>query len=75
MTKQQMQRKLNQLKKIANELNAAAKERYGKDASLFYESEGFFFILAGDCDGSASERQKFIRASSQGNCWMGCGAW
>jgi len=73
-----LQRKLNQLARLANELDAEAKRRYGDEGHLFFEAEGTFYIMAGDADpdreGSA-ERQKFIRARSDGYCRMGTGAW
>lgn len=70
-----MQRKLNQLVKIANELNEEAVRRYGPTASLFYESEGGFYIMTDDGDLPGNERQKFIVMSSAGVCNMGAGAW
>ena len=75
LTDRQIQAKLNQLVKIANELQSAAKQRYGEEAFLFYESEGGFHIMAGDSDSDNVIRQNFIRASSHGWCRMGCGAW
>ncbi len=43
MTDEQVQRKLNQLVKIANELDAEAKARYGDPGNLFFEAEGTFY--------------------------------
>lgn len=69
-----VQRKLNQLVKIANELDQEAKRRwlYGQ---LFFEAEGGFYLMESDSGGYLSERQKGIRFSSDGHCSMGCGAW
>lgn len=70
-----LQRKLNQLVEIANELQEEAQQRYGKEALLLYEADGTFYIMTHDTDGTSSERQQGIRASSTGYCLMGSGAW
>ena len=72
-----IQKKLNHMVKIANELEREAKKRWGTNAEsgLFYESEGSFYVMSGDSDASASERQEFVKFSSHGFCNMGCGAW
>lgn len=70
-----LQRKLNQLAKLAQELNEEAKRRYGDDGQLFYESEGTFHIMAGDEDAGAATRQEYIRFSSAPFCAMGTGSW
>ena len=75
MTDKQIQAKLDQLCKIANELVDEAKARYGKDGNLFFESDGTFHLMDGDNEGSASERQESVRFSSSGYCRMGAGAW
>lgn len=75
MTDAQIKSKLNQLVKIANELEVEAKSRYGSDGSLFYESEGAFHLMDGDTDGRAYERQGHVRFSSSKHCSMGAGAW
>jgi hypothetical protein len=75
MTDETLQKKLNQLTKLANELSTEAKRRYSPSASLFYEAEGTFHITADDCDGNVSSRQEYIQFSSEGYCRMGCGAW
>lgn len=75
MTNAQVQKKLNQLRDIANELNTEAKRRYGPSGSLFYEAEGSFHLMAGDADAGLAKRQSYIRVSSEGHCTMGCGAW
>jgi hypothetical protein len=74
MTDTTVQRKLNQLRKIANELADEAQLR-SPEGSLFYESEGNFHLMDGDCDSGAMERQKHILFSSDGYCRMGCGSW
>lgn len=73
MTDRQLQAKLNQLRKLANELDAEAKRRYGQQAGLFFEADGAFHIMSGDCD--SYKRQEFIEFSSDGYCTMGAGAW
>lgn len=74
MTDAQVQKKLDQLTKLANELVTEARSRY-PHGSLFYEAEGTFHIMDGDVDGGVSERQEHVRFSSNGHCRMGCGAW
>lgn len=75
MTDAQVQTKLNQLVRICNELQAEAVSRYGASGSLFYESEGAFHMMADDTDGRCSERQGFIRFSSDKHCTLGSGSW
>ena len=75
MTDNEVQRKLNQLTRLTNEIDAEAKRRYGQDGNLFFEAEGTFHIMAGDSDDGPAERQKFIRFTSAGNSQLGAGAW
>jgi hypothetical protein len=75
MTDDQVQKKLDQLKKIANELAEEAKRRYGNEGILFFEAEGTFHVMARDCDSVSLDRQEGIRFSSKGYCKMECGAW
>lgn len=75
MTDAALQKKLDQLATIANELVAEAQSRFGRNGQLFYESEGAFHIMDGDCDGASVERQSHIRFSSRPHCRMDCGAW
>ncbi|WGK63444.1 hypothetical protein QAO71_16875 (plasmid) [Halopseudomonas sp. SMJS2] len=70
-----VQRKLDQLTKIANELHEEAQRRYGQEAQLFFEAEGSFHIMQRDADGPSRERQKGVMFSSNGYCSMNCGAW
>lgn len=71
-----IQRKLNQLRKIANELDTEARERWqNPGAGLFYESEGSFHMMSGDADSGALDRQDFVEFTSSGSCRMGCGSW
>lgn len=70
-----LQRKLNQLATLANELGEEAKRRFGDKAELFFESDGTFHIMSGDSDGGASERLAFVEFSSNVYCTMGSGAW
>jgi hypothetical protein len=74
MTDATIQRKLNQLVKLANELNAEAAMRY-EHGTLFYESEGSFHLMDGDEDSGCAARQAHIRFSSTGYCRMNCGSW
>ena len=66
--------KLNQLVKLSNELDAEAKLRWGKQAMLFFEAEGGFYLMDGDSDGGCTERQQHVRFSVFGSR-MGAGAW
>ena len=75
MTDETVQRKLNQLRKIANELVAEAHARYGDEGMLFYECEGSFHLMDGDENSGVLERQEHIQFSSTGVCRLGCGAW
>lgn len=79
LTNDQIMRKLNTLVRIANELEAEAKARYGPSGNLFYESEGDFFLMDGDDESqrnvSAAVRQSHIRFQSTKKCSLGCGAW
>jgi hypothetical protein len=76
LTDAQVRRKLEQLVKISSELHEEARRRWSHpEAMLFFESEGTFYMMAGDCDGSCAKRQKFIRFQSRGTTSMGAGAW
>ena len=76
MTNEQVQKKLNQLQKISNELAQEAKKRYGAGGLLFYEADGAFHFMSHDngANGIAS-RQDGIVMSSSGYTDMDCGAW
>lgn len=75
MTDQQVQRKLNQLVKICNELVDEAHRRYGRGGQLFYEAEGSFHFMDGDSETGLIERQDHVRLTSNGVCTLGAGAW
>jgi len=75
MNDKALQKKIDQLAKLAQELHEEAKRRYGTEAQLFYESAGSFHIMTNDDDASCRERQEHIRFTSNGFCAMGCGAW
>jgi hypothetical protein len=75
MNDQTIQRKLNQLRKIANELGEEAVRRYGPEGNLFFEAEGFFHLMDGDEEGRCADRQAHVRFTSEGVCSMGSGAW
>lgn len=75
MTDKQIQRKLDQLARLANELDIEARSRWPHpEASLFFEAEGHFYMMSGDVNESAGARQKFVEFSSP-LCTMGSGAW
>lgn len=70
-----VQRKLDQLARIANELQEEAERRYGTKAMLFYESDSGFHFMSGDKpDGACEERTSFVELSSR-SCRMECGSW
>jgi hypothetical protein len=75
MTDEQLQKKLNQLARLANELDDEAKRRHGSQGYLFFEADGSFHIMSGDSDGGASARQAFITLTSDIYCKMGAGCW
>lgn len=75
MTDEKLQRKLNSLVRIANEVRIEATKRYGEGASLFYESSGTFHVLSNDSLGDIIERQSGIEFSSEKTCYMDCGSW
>lgn len=75
LTDAQVQRKLNQLVKIANELAAEARARWPGSGLLFYEAEGSFHFMSHDDSGTPSERQEGIEMSSDLHCNLDCGAW
>jgi hypothetical protein len=70
-----IQKKLDQLAAIANELHAEAVKRYGRGAFVFYEGSGDFVIMDGDEEGGQKLRQDHIRFCSSVRCKMDCGAW
>jgi len=77
MTDKELQRKLNKLAKLADELDEEARVRW--DAGfLFYEAEGTFYIMSGDAHtdtASLSDRQAYVEFKSNVFCRMGSGAW
>lgn len=75
MTDKQIQNKLNQIAKLAQELKAEAVKRYGREAQLFLEPESGLHLMAHDCCGSASKRQLGIRFSTTIECPIDAGAW
>ncbi len=74
MNDAQIQRKLNSLVRICNELDDEARRRYGNKGKLFYESDGSFHLMDSD-DMESIQRQKHVRFSSKIYCKLGAGAW
>jgi hypothetical protein len=70
-----IQKKLNQLVKIVNELADEAKRRYGEEAVIFFEAEGTFHMMENDHCGVIRDRQEGVRFSSEGYARADCGAW
>lgn len=76
MTDREVQRRLNQLVRLCNDLDAEAKRRYGSEGMLFYESEGGFYLMSGDSDnGNVTARQEHVQFHSTGVCNLGSGSW
>lgn len=76
MTDAELQKRLNKLVKLCNEVSMEIKVRY-PDGFLFYESGGRFYVMDGDdgC-GSAGSRQNHVAFESEDTCrGMDCGAW
>ena len=70
-----VQRKLNQLTKIVNELADEALRRYGEESSILYEAEGAFHMMAHDRIGRGYKRQDGIMFTSNGYTRADCGGW
>ncbi len=73
-----IQRKLNQIARLASELDVEAKKRYGKQAFLFMEPESGLHVMDGDEDTSArsfGDRTKHVRFQNTGHCPIEAGAW
>jgi hypothetical protein len=75
MTPKQIKQKLERLVEICNELDEEAKRRWGPDGNLFFESDGTFHMMSGDCNGFSRQRQSYVAFSSQTHCQLGAGAW
>jgi hypothetical protein len=74
MTDKDIQKKLNQIAKLAQELHAEAKSRYGEGGQLFMEPESGLHLMAHD-NGLYRNRQKGIRFSATIACPIEAGAW
>lgn len=73
-----VQRKLNQLAKITNELRDEAERRYGPEGTMFYEAGGSFCFMKHDRDGDGvgpNHRIDGVVMSSGIHCRMDCGGW
>jgi len=73
MTDSQLQAKLDQLTKLTNEIDREIVRRYGREARLFYESDGFFHVMTDDTGGL--DRQQFVKMSSNKVSRLQCGSW
>ena len=51
MTDAELQRRLDLLTVLANEVHAEARRRYGKHAGLYYECGGRFHVMRDRCRG------------------------
>jgi hypothetical protein len=70
-----VQRRLNPLTRIINELADEAQHRYGEESSIYYEAEGPVHVMAHDRVGITFNRQDGIRFSSKGVSRADCGGW
>ena len=75
MTPTRIKQKLERLVELCNELDDEAKRRWGSEGNLFYESEGSFHMMDGDCNGGGVSRQSHVKFSSKTWCKLGAGAW
>lgn len=75
MSDESIRKKLEQLCRLANSLDKEAKRRYGPEALLFFEADGGFYIMDGDAEHGAGQRQEHVKFSSGTYCTMGAGAW
>jgi hypothetical protein len=73
LTDKEIQRKLNQLTKLANELDAEAKRRWEK-GGLFY-ADGDFNLLNNCEDMEYPSQDEIVEFRSKGLCRMDSGAW
>lgn len=63
-----IQRKLNQLTKITNELAEEARRRHGSSGGIYYEAHGIFYFMSGD-------DMDNVEFSSDNIAKMDCGGW
>ena len=78
LTNDQIQKKLNKLAELSNELDEEAKRRYyGPKGFLFFEADGHFHMMDGDdCpDFGSGDRQSHVRFSSKIYTSMQSGVW
>ncbi|WP_211831007.1 hypothetical protein [Kistimonas asteriae] len=75
MSDSEVQRKLNQLAKIANELAEEAERRYGEEGELYYEAEGRFNFMKHNRVDCRCRRQDGVVMVSEVHARMECGAW
>lgn len=68
LTDAQIQKKLDQLTRIANELDQEARRRWDDPGARLFYADSHFCIMSG-------ESQKFIEFRSNGICRMDCGGW
>ena len=72
----QLQRKLDQMLKLGNEIDQEAKRRYGEEGLLFHEADGSLLVmkrLKSDF-GDQFDNNEQIMFSAKGVVEWGCGA-
>ena len=71
----QLQKLLDRISKDSNAAHALAQEIYGREASVFCESEGTIHVMDGNSEEGAQERQAHIKLSSNYAHRLGVGSW
>lgn len=74
MTDKDIQKKLDQIAKLSQELKTEAVSRYGNTAQLFLEPESGLHLMAHDNEDFGT-RQKGIRFSTKLHCPIEAGGW
>jgi hypothetical protein len=74
MTDSEIKKKMEQISKLSQELDAEAKRRYGKGAQLFLETNDLHFASSVPDDGGFNNRQSGIIFTAR-NCRIESGAW
>jgi hypothetical protein len=72
VTDKELQKKLNQMLKLGNELDEEAKRRYGENALLFHEADGGLLIM--DELPESGNKSDHVLARASGVVQWGSGA-
>ncbi|HEL5572178.1 TPA: hypothetical protein UOK25_000915 [Stenotrophomonas maltophilia] len=74
-TEAQLQRLLDRIAKDSRDASKIARQLYGPNAQIFAESAGGLHAMSDDSDGTARERQSYIKLEAKGIHMLGVGAW